>query len=103
MKFKNVKFVNTDTPNGIQAILEFGRDHELSIVKNEMSYGGKSGLYEIAVYKQGNQVEMPGITETGDTVRGFLNEDQVEAIIKKMHLVTGNNPVDAFSERYNNV
>ena len=46
---------------------------------------------------------MPGITETGDTVRGFLNEDQVEAIIKKMHLVTGNNPVDAFSERYNNV
>ena len=61
------------------------------------------GLYEIAVYKQGNPVEMPGITETGDTVRGFLNEDQVEAIIKKMHLVTGNNPVDAFSERYNNV
>ena len=94
MKFKNVKFVNTDIPNGIQAILEFGRDHELSIVKNEMSYGGKSGLYEIAVYSatHNDQIEMPGITEEGDTVKGFLTEQEVLAIIKKMYLITGVEP-----------
>jgi hypothetical protein len=103
MKFKQLQFVNTEMPDGIQAILEFGRDHELSIVKSDFSYGGKSGLYEIAVYHQGNQVEMPGITEQGDTVRGFLSEDEVEGIIKKMHLATGADPVDGFSERYNNV
>ena len=94
MKFKNVKFVGTDIPNGIQAILEFGRDHELSIVKNEMSYGGKSGLYEIAVYSEthNDQIEMPGITEEGDTVKGFLTEQEVLAIIKKMYLITGVEP-----------
>jgi len=35
---------------------------------------------------------MPGITEQGDTVKGFLSQDEVVAIIKKMHLVTGKEP-----------
>ena len=102
MNFQDIKFNKTQMPKGIQAMLNFG-DYELSIVKSDFSYGGKSGLYEIAVYRQGHQVEMPGITEQGDTVRGFLNESEVEGIIKKMHLVTGEDPVDGQQERFNNV
>jgi len=91
MKFKEIKFNKTDIPNGIQAMIDFG-DYNLSIVKSDFSYGGKSGLYEIAVFGGDNQTEMPGITEEGDTVKGFLNESEVESIIKKMHLVTGKEP-----------
>jgi len=91
MKFKDIKFNKTEMPAGIQAMLNFG-DYDLSIVKSDFSYGGKSGLYEIAVFKGDGQVEMPGITETGDTVKGFLSESDVEGIIKKMHLASGADP-----------
>lgn len=90
MKFKDIKFNETDMPKGIQAMIHFG-DYDLSIVKSDFSYGGKSGLYEVAVFKGDGQVELPGITEQGDTVKGFLNESNVEGIIKKMFTITGIN------------
>ena len=37
-------------------------------------------------------VEMPGITEEGDSVKGWLSESDVSGIIKKMHLATGSEP-----------
>ena len=91
--FKDIKFVNTDIPKGIQALIKFG-DYELSIIKNDMSYGGKNNgvLYEIGVFKGTGMVELPGITEPGDCVKGWLNEDSVMATIKKMHLVSGADP-----------
>ena len=91
MKFKDIKFKETKMPKGIQSLLMFG-DYELSIIQSDFSYGGKQGLYEIAVMKDDVQVEMPGITQEGDTVRGFLSESEVEGIIKKMHLVSGADP-----------
>ncbi len=94
MKFKDIKFKETKMPKGIQALIKFG-DYELSIIKNDMSYGGKNDgvLYEIGVFKGDGMVEMPGITQEGDTVKGFLSEDAVMSIIKKMHLVSGADPV----------
>ncbi len=88
MKFKDIPFNETKMPKGTQALIKFG-NFELSIVKNEMSYGGKSGLYEIAVYSGDQQIEMPGITEEHDTVKGFLSESDVESIITKMYSITG--------------
>jgi hypothetical protein len=92
MKLADFKLLPTETPKGVQAMLNFG-DYELSIIQNEMSYGNAAGLFEIAVFKNDNMVELPGITEKGDTVKGFLTEDDVDAIIKKMHLVTGIEPI----------
>ena len=89
--FQDLKFVNTDVPNGIQAVVNFGA-YDLSIIKNDTSYGGKKGLYEIGVFKGKDMVEMPGITEEGDTVKGFLDESDISGIIKKMHLATGSEP-----------
>ena len=94
MRFNDIKFEGTKSPNGIQALLDFG-PYELSIICNDMSYGHKSGLFEIAVFRDNELIELPGITQEGDTVKGFLNESQVEAIIQKMFLITAINPVQA--------
>ena len=89
--FEDLKFTNTKIPKGVQSVVGFG-DYQLSIIKNKTSYGGQQGLYEIGVFKDGDMVEMPGITEEGDTVKGFLSESDVSGIIKKMHLATGSEP-----------
>ena len=93
MKFEDIKFTPTTMPKGIQSLIAFG-EYELSIICNDSSYGGKNGgsLYEIGVFKNNKMVELPGITEPNDTVKGFLSESDVEGIIKKMHLISGADP-----------
>ena len=91
MKLKDFQLLETDVPKGVQAVLDFGK-YELSIINNEASYGNKQGLYEIAVFKDGEQKEMPGITNEGDTVKGWLTESDVDAIIVKLYTVTGTTP-----------
>ena len=78
--------------DGTQVKLNFG-EYELSIISHSGSYGGKQGLYEIAPFKHGDFVEMPGITDEDDTVKGYLTEAQVSSIIKKMYFLTGKKPV----------
>ena len=80
--------METNTPKGIHCLLKFG-EYELSIIKNESSYGGKQGLYGIAVFKGNYQVELPGITAQGDTVKGWLTESDIDAILLKMYTITG--------------
>ena len=89
VKFSDLDFQKTLAPKGIQAVVNFG-EYDLSIIRNEMSYGNKDGLYEIGVFYQGKQVNMPGITESHDTVKGFLTEQEVDGIIKKMITITKN-------------
>ena len=93
MKLKDFEMMPTDTPKGVQAVLQFGEDYELSIVSNEFSYGGPKGLYEIMVMHKGEQKELPGITNQGDSVKGYLSEGEVDGILKKMYLITGAKPV----------
>ena len=78
-------------PDPFQVRLAFG-DYELSIVKHKGSYGGEMGLYEIGVFKDSLMEEMTGITEDGDTVKGFLSKDEVDGIIIKMFTLTGKEP-----------
>ena len=91
MKMNNFKMLPTEMPKGIQAILNFGK-YELSIIQNESSYGNKQGLYEIAVFKDNEQCELPGVTAEGDTVKGFLTESDDDVILKKMYSITGVEP-----------
>ena len=73
--------------DGIIARAVYG-DYELSVAKHSGSYGGSNGLYEIGVFKGDEMVEMPGITQEGDTVKGFLTEENVTGIMKKMISIT---------------
>ena len=91
MKLKDFQLLETDVPKGVQAVLAFD-NYELSVIKNEVSYGNKQGLFEIAVFKDGEQKEMPGIANEGDTVKGWLTESDVDAIISKMYFLTGATP-----------
>jgi len=93
MKFEDVEMIPTDIPKGVQAILQFGDDYKLSIVKSDFSYGGTKGLYEIGVFKSHTMVELPGITQEGDSVKGFLSPEEVNGIIIKMKTITGVEPV----------
>jgi hypothetical protein len=88
MKLANLNMKKTITPLGVQAKVQFS-GFMVSIIQNEISYGGSKGLYEIAVFSDGDQVELPGITEKGDSVKGFLTESEVDAILTKMHTITG--------------
>lgn len=93
MKLSDFELMETQMPKGVQAILDFGA-YQLSIVKNEVSYGNKQGLFEIAVFDSSSeQVSLPGVTNEGDTVKGFLSEKDVDTILKKMYIITGKQPV----------
>lgn len=93
MNFHDLNFKPSRMPGGIQAIVKFG-DYSLSIIQSSMSYGGSEGLYEIGVYNytEKKMVELPGVTDEGDTVKGYLTESDVTAILLKMHSLTGKEP-----------
>jgi len=68
----------------------------LSIVRHSGSYGGKDGLYEIGVFDESNEkmIELSGITAPGDTVKGFLTENDVNDVLDQITTRTGTNPID---------
>jgi len=84
MKLADFKF------NPTQVVLKFSDRYSLSIINN--GHGKEHNLYEIAPFVNGQMAELPGITN-GDTVVGYLSEEEVNAIIKKIVLISGKNPV----------
>tara|TARA_B100001057_G_C22493371_1_gene811098 strand:- start:287 stop:667 length:381 start_codon:yes stop_codon:yes gene_type:complete len=73
--------------------LRFGEAYELSII--DTGYGaGSNSPYEIMAIKNGNGCELPGITEQGDTVKGWLSKEEVDEIILKMMSISGSEPVN---------
>ena len=87
-----LQFDTSKYHKGIQLVLDFEK-YELSVVQHDGSYGGTQGLFEIMVSVAGQGVELPGITEPGDTVKGFLTLEDVSSICKKLTTITGNDPV----------
>jgi hypothetical protein len=88
-------FEMIDNPYGLgrqQCVLDFG-DYELSIISGDGAYSTKNAPFEIAVFKNGDFIKMPGITDEDDTVKGYLTESDVGVIIKKMYFLTGKSPV----------
>ena len=84
--FSDLQFVKF--LDGVSARAVYG-DYELSVVRHSGSYGGRNGMYEIAVFKGHEMLEMPGITQEGDTVKGLLSEQDVTGIMKKMIAIGG--------------
>ena len=76
-----------------QCVLEFGDEYALSIISGQGAYSTETAPYEIAVIYKGDLTHMPGITDEDDTIKGYLTEADVGAIIKKMFLITGKSPV----------
>jgi hypothetical protein len=96
MQLADFTMIQKDTfRKGNQAVLDFGNYH-LSVIDDGM--GKNASLYEVATFKSNEHglasdfVELPGITDEHG-VRGYLTANEVDAIIIKMHSITGRLPI----------
>ena len=86
MTFNDLKFIPTQINSGIQAIVRFENSYGVSVVKHEHSYGGKNGLYELAVIKYDESGNW-GIcydTPLTDDVLGYLSEAEVTSYLMQI-------------------
>ena len=74
MTFKKLEF-KTHAENDVQAWAKFANGYEVSIIRNQLSYGGDKGLYEIGVYNGPSMCDPLG---WGDDVKGWLTPELVE-------------------------
>ena len=81
LQFEHLEFNTRPYGIGKQAVVQFKNGYGASVIQGEMSYGGREGLFELAVYgKDGNISYSTPIT--GD-VLGYLTEDDVtETLVK---------------------
>ena len=81
--FKDIEF----KPNpmgedfGIVSRTQFDNGYEVSVVKSEYTYGGDKGLYELAVFKDG---EITYATPITDDVIGYLRPEDVTDVMAKI-------------------
>jgi hypothetical protein len=79
-EFKQIKLYD-----GIQYLAFFPNLYGVSIVKSEWSYGGKNGLWELAVLEGGeDEWELTYNTPITGNVLGYLTEDEVNEIVDKV-------------------
>ena len=64
-------------------------------------YGADSVCMRLVASQHGKFVES-GITEPGDTVKGWLTKENVDGIILKMSAISGTDPVNNSAEGENN-
>lgn len=65
---------------GVQARLDFDNGFGVSVVQSPYTYGGDKGLYELAVFKDG-QIHYDNAVANGDVV-GYLREEDVTDAMK---------------------
>ena len=78
-KFDLLTFKDTKVPKGISTTVEFPNGWGVSIIQNDVSYGGKSGLFEIAVLDSKGNISSE--TDITDDVLGWLDEGDVDKIL----------------------
>jgi len=82
-QFKDIEF----KPNpmgadfGIVSRTQFDNGYEASVVRSEYTYGGDKGLYELAVFKDG---EICYDTPITDDVIGYLRPEDVTDVMTKI-------------------
>ena len=81
--FKDLKIIEHDLGK-FKRGLEFPNGYGVSVICTSYSYGGRDGLYELAVLDDGQITYSTPIT---DDVIGFLNETQVTEIMHKVYVL----------------
>ena len=79
--FNDLEFFDHPRGNGVQARIRFDNGYGASIVKTDFSYGGKEGLYELAVIDDNGLNYKTPIT---DDVIGYLTEEEVTEYLYKI-------------------
>ena len=81
MTFNDLTFLPSTYADGVHAMVTFNNGYGASIVKTDRSYGGKDGLYELAVLFDGLISYDTPIT---NNVIGSLTEDRVTELLQKI-------------------
>ena len=81
--FKDIEFKTNPMGEdfGIVSRTQFDNGYEASVVKSDYTYGGKNGLYELAVFKDG---EICYDTPITDDVIGYLRPEDVTDVMTKI-------------------
>ena len=81
--FNDLEFKELDSfYNGVQSRIQFDNGYGASVVKHDYSYGGRDGLYELAVL--GANGDLIYGTPITDDVIGYLSETEVTDILEKI-------------------
>ena len=80
--FQELKFQDHTLVGRKQCIVQFPNGYGASIVQGEHTYGGKDGLYELAVFGEDGHITYD--TPITDDVIGYLTEQDVEHTLNKI-------------------
>lgn len=80
--FNDLEFKKHNELNGIVSRITFDNGYGASVVKHEFSYGGKDGLYELAVLDKDG--ELCYDTSVTNDVIGYLRPEDVTDVMKKI-------------------
>jgi hypothetical protein len=80
--FNDLEFKPHSNMNGIMSRIKFENGYGASIVKGEYTYGGKDGLYELAVLNSNGDLIYD--TPITSDVEGYLSETQVTDLLIKI-------------------
>lgn len=71
--------------NGVQKLYKFENGFGASVISHDYSYGGKQGLWELAVLEfNGEDWSLTYDTEITSDVLGHLSEEEVEGILNEI-------------------
>jgi len=81
--FKDIRFKTNPmgADFGIVSRTKFDNGYEVSVVRSEHSYGGNKGLYELAIFKDG---EICYDTPITDDVIGYLRPEDVTDVMERV-------------------
>jgi hypothetical protein len=80
--FNDLEFKPHITMNGIMSRITFENGYGASVVKGEYTYGGKDGLYELAVLDSNGDLTYS--TPVTSDVEGHLSEDDVTKLMEQI-------------------
>ena len=80
--FNDLKFEPHRNMNGIMSRITFENGYGASVVKGEYTYGGKDGLYELAVLDSNGDLTYS--TPITNDVLGHLTEDDVTKVLEQI-------------------
>jgi len=80
LEFKKIE--NNSFQTGVVSRMMFENGFGVSVVSHTYSYGGKDGLFEVAVLDKDDNLTYE--TSVTNDVIGYLNPDEVTEIIKQV-------------------
>jgi hypothetical protein len=83
-KFEDLDFIKLDDGfmKGVQCRMTFENGYGVSVVSHSYSYGGRDGLYEVAVLDKNGELTYD--TPVTNDVIGYLRENGVTKVMKEV-------------------